>query len=126
VGLVTVVCGILLIALGVGGYVLPETKSVTAFIPAAFGVIFVVLGVLARQENLRKHVMHAAAALGVIGLIAALARLLPAVFKADVIVSEAHIALALMALICAVFVALCVRSFIQARRSRTRIDARGE
>jgi uncharacterized membrane protein len=113
VGPVTVLFGILLIALGIGGYALPETKSLTALIPACFGLILVILGVLARQEKLRKHVMHAAAAVALVGLIAALVRLLPSL-------SDAQIALSLMALLCAVFVAICVRSFIMARRARTR------
>jgi hypothetical protein len=119
---VTVICGVLLIVLGIGGYTIPEKKSVTALIPAILGLIFVVLGVLARQDKLRKHVMHAAAALGLLGLIAALARLVPAVVKGELIWSEAQIALSLMALICAVFVGLCVRSFIQARRNRAKTD----
>jgi hypothetical protein len=106
---VTVVCGLLLIGVGIGGYVLPETKSLTALIPAALGAVLVVLGVLAWQEKLRKHMMHLAALLGLAGLVAALIRLVPSL-------SDAQVALSLMAAICAIYLGLCIRSFIHARR----------
>ena len=41
--------------------------SVTALIPAFFGLPLVVLGFLARSESIRRHAMHAAAALALVG-----------------------------------------------------------
>jgi hypothetical protein len=66
--------------------------------------------------------MHAAALVGVIGIGIPLWRLWPAISTGEVDKPAAVAELALMALICAFFVALCVRSFIVARRSRTRSE----
>jgi hypothetical protein len=121
---VSILFGILLILLGIGGYVLPEKQSETALIPAGLGLLLVVLGVLGRQEKYRKHAMHAAAALGLLGLLVALGHLIPGAVKNGYsLANEAQLAVSLMALLCAVFVGLCVRSFIVARRNRARQTA---
>ena len=65
--LVTVVFGIILIAMGAGGYFGTGSESVTALIPAFFGVPMVIAGLLARQEKFLKHAMHAAALLALLG-----------------------------------------------------------
>jgi uncharacterized membrane protein len=96
----------------------PEHASWTALIPAILGGVFVVLGALAFKDNLRKHVMHLAAALGLLGFLASLGRLLPKILMGEVQFGLATVCLALMALICALFVGLCVNSFVQARRRR--------
>lgn len=59
--------GIVLVVLGVGAYVLSDFASVTALIPAVFGVLVVVLGVVGRRQPDRQRL----AAYG-IGLLAAL------------------------------------------------------
>ena len=112
--------GVLLIVLGVAFYFVTEMKSVTALIPAAFGLVLVVLGLLGRQERLRKHVMHAAAALALVGVIIPLARLWPGIQSGGFDNPNAALETALMGLLCAVFLGLCVRSFVVARRSRSR------
>jgi hypothetical protein len=43
--------------------------SWTALIPAFFGLPLVILGVLALQEGWRKHAMHAAVVVGLIGFL---------------------------------------------------------
>jgi uncharacterized membrane protein len=116
VGLVAMGSGFLLIVLGVGFYFGTDRVSPTALIPAAFGLVLVVLGMLARQEKLRKHVMHAGAAVGLIGIIIPLVRLWPALEQEKYSIATE---LGLMAAICAGFVVLCVRSFVAARRNRT-------
>lgn len=123
---VSVVCGILLILLGVWGKWFTgapaaETSN-TALIPAGFGIALLVLGLFAFREGWRKHAMHAAAALGLIGCIAAVVRGAPNwpayLSGGEVKNPSATLATLLMAVICGVFVALCVRSFIVARRAR--------
>ena len=120
--------GLVLIALGVGGYVSTASKSPTALIPAGFGVLLVVCGLLALKERLRKHAMHLAAMVGLIGFLVPAGMAFPKlptyfekgeVLRADG--SDATTAVLLqtaMALVCLVFVGLCVNSFIQARRRR--------
>src|SRR5688572_2306182 len=68
----TITFGLLLTLLGLAGYFLTGTSSVTALIPAIFGLLLVVLGFLARSEGVRRHAMHAAAAVALVGCIGAL------------------------------------------------------
>ncbi|MGE0041732.1 MAG: hypothetical protein AB7H88_14810 [Vicinamibacterales bacterium] len=110
--------GILLILLGLASYMLTGRTSITALIPAFFGIVFVVLAFLGRQEHLRKHVMHAAVAVGLLGLLATLGRLVPALAAGGDPMRPAALSQAVMALLLAVYVALGVKSFIDARRAR--------
>jgi hypothetical protein len=112
----TIVFGLFLTVLGLAGYFGTGTSSFTALIPAAFGLLLILLGFLARAEHARKHAMHAAAAVALIGF-------LIAVLSMITFVPEVRPRLALyselaMALLTGVFVALCVKSFIDARRAR--------
>ena len=67
---ITIGVGSLLIILGLVGYfVLAEpdeagAKSITAMIPAFFGVPILLLGFVATKAALRKHAMHGAVLLG--------------------------------------------------------------
>ena len=54
----TIVFGMLLIGLGLGGYFGTGTSSLTALIPAAFGLALAGLGVMARDAGKRKLAMH--------------------------------------------------------------------
>ena len=118
---VTIAYGVLLIALGAGFYFGTGQESVTALIPAFFGVLVVVCGVLARQERLLKHAMHGAAALGLLAFLGGLPGLLRAfalLGGGEVARRNAVLEQAAMALLSLVFVVLCVKSFIDARRAR--------
>jgi uncharacterized membrane protein len=110
--------GIFLIALGVGGYYATDQVSWTALIPAFFGLPLVILGLLARKDSLRKHAMHAAAVVGLLGFLGAAGRLIPALLSGKEISEAGPLVQAIMALACAVFVGLCVKSFVDARRRR--------
>ena len=65
--------GLILIALGIGSYTMTGQTSLTAMIPAFFGAAFLVCAMAARREAARRHAMHAAVALGLIGAVASLA-----------------------------------------------------
>ncbi|MDQ3179372.1 MAG: hypothetical protein M3Q33_02510 [Acidobacteriota bacterium] len=112
--------GGLLILIGIIGYaygILNGSASLTAFIPSVFGIILVALGAAARSsENMRKHLMHAAVIVALLGFIIPLARLLPKF--SELVLSAAVLAQITMSLVCLVFVILSVRSFIDARRNR--------
>jgi hypothetical protein len=123
VALTTIVTGLLLIAVGIAGYTQGTRDaqgkvSPTALIPAGLGAVFVLLGLLALKENARKHAMHLAATLGLIGFFAALWRPVLAAVRGTLEASLPVFCQLLMAAICAAFVGLCVRSFIAARRRR--------
>ena len=118
---VSITCGIVLILIGVSGYIYGLATghaSITAFIPAIVGILLAILGFAARsKENLRKHLMHAAVLIGLIGFLLPAGRLLSKI--SELTFSAAVVSQVLMALVCLLFVVLAVRSFIEARRSRT-------
>lgn len=113
--------GIALILLGLVGYFVPETKSPTALIPAAFGIVALLLGLLARKESLRKHVMHGAALLGLLAAVGGGMRGIPGLLRllgGEEVNRVAVTSQIIMVVLSLVFVALCVKSFIDVRRSR--------
>ena len=109
---ITVVVGVLLVVQGVGFYVGTSSKSITALIPTFVGLPMLVLGVLALKESARKHAMHSAAALAMLGLFAAVGRMA----SAGLSFSPAGISVLILALVAGFFLVLCVKSFIDARR----------
>ena len=113
--------GIGMILLGVISYFATGQESVTALIPAFFGIVFAILGVVMRDEAKAKHAGHAAALLAVLGLLGS-ARGVPGFFEpvggGEVARPAAAVAQFLMALACAVFIALGVKSFRDARKAR--------
>jgi hypothetical protein len=116
--IVTIVFAGLLFALGLGAYFGTGTRSFTALIPAAFGLVFGVLGVLALRPNLRKHTMHAAAAvalLALLGTVRSFGSVMTLVQGGTVERPQAAVVQAIMAVLCIGFIALCVRSFVAAR-----------
>ena len=118
----TLITAVLLIAVGAMGYASqdPEKASITALIPAFLGGALAICGLLAFKDGARKHAMHAAAALALLGGLGAPYPIVKRLIKGtDVSFSEpAVISAALTSLICFVFVGLCVRSFIQAKKAR--------
>lgn len=107
-----IVIGTLLVVQGIGFYFGTGTKSVTALIPALVGLPILLLGTVALKESARKHAMHAAAALGVLGLLAAIGR----IAAAGLSLTPAGASLVIMILLTGGFVCLCVKSFVDARR----------
>ena len=83
--LTTRLFGLILIVLGVASYVVTGRTSVTALIPAFFGAVLVICALIARNEAARKHAMHAAVAVGLIGALAALGRGVPAALAGDAV-----------------------------------------
>jgi preprotein translocase subunit Sss1 len=115
-----IACGILLILIGIIGYVyglMNGNASPTALIPAAFGLLLAILGAAARaKENLRMHIMHAAVLVGLVGFLIPAWRVLSNL--GNITLSAAVVSQIAMALVCLIFVLLCVKSFIDARRNR--------
>ena len=110
--------GLVLIALGIASYVLTGRTSITAMIPAFFGAAFLVCAIIARRgDAARRHAMHAAVAIGLIGAIAALARGIPGAMNGDATRPAVMSQLA-MGILLLIYVALGVQSFIEARRRR--------
>jgi uncharacterized membrane protein (UPF0136 family) len=120
---VTLVFAVLLVVLGLTGYLGTGSEHATAMIPAWIGLALGVGGYLAisPKESRRKLFMHAnvtIALLGFIGTVAELVRSYVHASSADVaanqIAQASKIALASLLLI---YIILCVRSFKAARRA---------
>ena len=109
--------GLILIVLGIASYMATGRTSVTALIPAIFGAVFVICALVARNEAMRKHAMHAAVAVGLIGALASLGRAIPAVMDGGAARPAVMSQLAMAALLI-VYVYLGVQSFIAARKAR--------
>lgn len=119
----TIVFGILLILLGITGFVATGSSHPTALIPCAFGLLLALFGTLARTEDAKKRMlwMHIAVTVGLLGFLFTIPGLIDVIRMAQGITVKRPAAAeeqSVMWFICGVFVALCVRSFIAARRSR--------
>ena len=119
----TICFGILLILLGVLGFVYTGSAHPTSLIPAGIGLFFVLFGVMANTENSKKrmlwmHISVTVALLVFLGMVPAaidtirLSRGVSFPHPAAVVEKGA------LALLSLLYVLFCVRSFIAARRSR--------
>ena len=117
---ITLALGAALIVLGVGSYVLTGAVSLTALIPAAFGLLLVLAGVLARDDRWRMHAMHAAVVIALLGFLGSVRGLLRIgdVFHATSARPAAIVSQTIMALLTVGYIVVAVRSFVQARRAR--------
>lgn len=113
----TIGAGVALSILALGSYLGTGMASITALIPAFFGVPLILLGWLAANNQRRKVMMHIAAGLGALGFLAPLGRIIPALGAFEL--SVAMVANIGMALICGIYLALSIRSFVDARRTQT-------
>jgi hypothetical protein len=107
-----VAIGTLLVVEGIGFYIGTDSKSVTALIPAFVGLPILLMGILSFKESARMHAMHVAAALGVLGLLAAIGR----IAMAGLSLSAVGVSLVIMVVLTGSFVLLCVKSFVDVRR----------
>ena len=107
--------------LGISGFVLTGSTHKTALIPCIFGLLFLVFGLLARKDNLRKHVMHAAVLIALLAFLGTARSLphLPELFNGTAEKPAAIITQSLNAGLSLLYIILAVRSFIQARRARS-------
>ncbi len=132
---IAVISGIVLVVVGLIGYGLPSVevmedgevvdkeRSLTALIPAAFGVLIFLCGLLAwLNPRASKMAMHVAASIALLGALAASAmgvsRLISFIRADDDFNGRAFVFVALLAVICWMFVVACVASFIKARQAR--------
>lgn len=90
--------------------------SVTALIPAFIGIVLALLGVLAgMKESLRKHLMHAAVIVALLGFLAVAGRLVMGL--STFTGTPAQLSQLSTAIVCLAFTILAIRSFAAARRN---------
>ncbi|MDQ2833521.1 MAG: hypothetical protein M3Y50_07185 [Acidobacteriota bacterium] len=118
----TIAFGILLILLGAGAYFVVGHHPHT-LIPALFGLLLAIFGALANTADTKRRMlfMHIAVTVGLLGFLGTLPGIVGVVrmWSGHVVARpDAARVQALMGTICLIFVLLCVRSFITARRNR--------
>lgn len=116
----TVRFGMVLMLLSLMARMATGSTSMTLWIPAFFGIGLAISGAFAQKESRRKLWMHIAATVGLLGTLGGLGMGLPKLPQLLADEAERPMAIILqlsMGVVCLVFVVLCVRSFIQARRS---------
>ncbi len=118
---ITIGLGLVLIALGLGSYFGTGRASVTALIPAFFGLPLLLLGLVALKERMRTIAMIIAVVIGLLGFAGTVSGLM----KLPVLLADGELerptAVAVqstMAIVCLVFVLLCVWSFIKFIKAR--------
>jgi hypothetical protein len=117
----TIALGVILIVVGLAGYFLTGMVSVTALIPAVFGLVIALAGLLARDERRRKHAIHGAVLVALLGFLGTVRGLISIgdVFDGTAERPAAVIAQAVMALLTLGYLILAIRSFVAARRGKT-------
>ena len=115
----TIGLGIFLIVLGLVGYLTTGMQSVTALIPTFFGIVFIVLGIIALKEKARKMAMHIAMVIGLLGLIGTFSGLIKffvLITGGEIARPAAVITQTMMALLLIYYLASGIKTFIDARK----------
>jgi hypothetical protein len=113
--------GMMLIILGVASYVMTDRASVTALIPAAFGLAISICGFFARDEATRKTAMHVAMGVALVGILGSISGLmaLPALLSGgEVARPAAAISRSIMAVVLIAYLAAGIKSFRAASQRR--------
>jgi uncharacterized MnhB-related membrane protein len=118
----TIAFGILLILLSAGAYIF-VTHFFHALIPGIFGLLLAFFGMLANTPDPKRRMlfMHIAVTVGLLGFLGTIPGFIGIIHMwsgQGVARPDAAKVQALMGTICLIFVLLCVRSFIAARRNR--------
>ena len=117
-----IVLGLVLVLLGVGAYVLSDFASITALIPAIFGVLIVILGAVgfrqADRQRLAAYGIGLLAVLGVLGSTRGIPAILALLTGNPVESTIAAVSQGAMIVICLVLLAAVIQ-FIRETRTTT-------
>lgn len=121
--ILTIIFGLLLAAVGIGGYVETGSTHPTALIPCWIGLVLVVCGMLANTGDVKRRAlwMHVAVTVGLLGFLFTIKGAIDTMRLAHGATFEhppAVLEKGATCLLCLIFVAFCVRSFVEARRAR--------
>ncbi|MEM8781395.1 MAG: hypothetical protein AAGE65_00945 [Planctomycetota bacterium] len=128
---ITLAAGAALIAAGVGlGWISGPADADASFmakyskyIPAVFGVLLAVCGVVAFKASARKHAIHVALLFAVLGILGGGARIPKTLAnEGSAVALTSQFALLL---ICAAYLAVGIKSFVAARKARKQLKAAG-
>ena len=118
---ITFFVALLLVAVGLGGFVASGAQAPTALIPAVLGVLLAVCAAVARSPKARMHAMHAAVLVALLGFLGAFNGVLqlPAYLSGQPVARPlAVVSKSVTVVLCLAYLVVAIRSFIQARRAR--------
>jgi hypothetical protein len=107
--------------MGLYGYFVISSESITALIPTFFGIPLLILGWLGLNDKYLKHTMHAAAVLtllGFIGTVGGLIKFFRMISGVEMERPAAVTVQAIMAILCLLFLIFAIKSFIDARKNK--------
>ena len=113
---VAIVVGGLLFGLGLGSYYASDQNRWFSIICSIPGVALFGLGLAALKDSFRRHALHAACVVALLGFVLTVFGLVELV--RTVLAQPQHLMQSAMAVLCAVFVGLSVKSFLAARFGR--------
>lgn len=116
----TLIAGGVLVLVGLISYIASGAASLTALIPSGIGVLLLIAALIGRKPELRRHAMHVAMLIALIGIVATFGNTfrLGEVFSGAAERPLAIIASALTFLTLLVYLGFGIASFVQARRNR--------
>jgi len=123
---VTIGFGVALILLSAVAYTMlgQHSHGIHSLIPGAFGLLLVTFGAQAETPVAKKRMlfMHIAVTLGLLGFLGTIPGIIGVIKMAaghsSGVAPDAAKVQAIMGTLCLIYVLLCVRSFISARRAR--------
>ena len=111
--------GNVLAVLGIVSYLGTGRTSMTALIPAFFGVVLVGLAWLGRNEAARRHAMHAAMVVALVGIAGTASRLVPGITAGTIdLARPATLAQIATVVLLAWYLGKGIKSFRDARLAR--------
>jgi hypothetical protein len=120
----TVLVGVILVAIGAAGYLGAAPNKGGVMLLAGVGAVLIVCGWVAGSEKARMHAMHAAVLAGLIGLVAGVVVGLSGGGEQVAVEAVGGEQAGtgwpswVAAVVCAIYVVMCVRSFVMARLAR--------
>lgn len=125
---ITVLFALDLILTGIIGYQVTGAESITALIPALIGFLLLIAGLTAFKDGLRKHAMHVAAVIGLLGVLgtaSAFGDISPLLQgKLELLKKPAaSVSKIVTGMVCAHFVLICIWSFVEARLARAKMPS---
>ncbi len=110
----TISLGAALIVLGLIVTIASDSGSVTSLIPAFIGIIFVILGLVARTKpDLNRHLMHGAAAVALLAVVSSLGSAIGRGAEGWALFAQVG-----TIVLCALYLVFAVQSFRAARLAR--------
>jgi hypothetical protein len=117
----TIWFGLALVVLGIVGFIGSGAESLTALIPTLIGLVLAGLGFAGQQEGRRALAMHIAAGVALVGFLGSAMGLadLPDLLSGEDLERPWAVAVqSIMAAVLLVYMALAIKSFVDARKAR--------